>query len=344
MLLVIFGAGASYDSVPSRPPGADPAWEVANFRMPLANDLFADKFHTLGNVGTIGECQPIIPSLQLGNVEAELEQLREEAEHYPKAFQQLAAVRFYLQHMLFECERRWIQSAIPHGISNYKTLLDQIEKCQQGGTSCLVTFNYDTLIDGALDSVATPIRTMDDYVSHDGYKLIKLHGSTNWGREIFNQFASVGTWDKVHNSIKDAASLRIGDRYVLTNEHPIVHANGISLIPAIAIPFESKKTFECPASHVASLERCLPDVSKVLTIGWRGAEVHFLEVLKKHLKRKVSVMIVAEAQARCQEVEDNLTKGGVDGTFNYSVGGFTGFVLSRELRQFLQRKDDESEE
>src|SRR5271156_5127550 len=46
MLLVIFGAGASYDSAPTYPPGTSiPAGDVLNgfHRPPLANELFANR-------------------------------------------------------------------------------------------------------------------------------------------------------------------------------------------------------------------------------------------------------------------------------------------------------------
>jgi hypothetical protein len=42
MIMVIFGAGASYDSVPSRPPRGLNARQFLPNRPPLASELFLD--------------------------------------------------------------------------------------------------------------------------------------------------------------------------------------------------------------------------------------------------------------------------------------------------------------
>jgi hypothetical protein len=100
MLMVVFGAGASYDPVPSRPPakyGRTGQWS----RPPLANELFCDNLLSLGRVADLFQCQPIVPYLQAPlsgeSVEQVLERLREEASEYPKRHQQLAAIRYYLR-------------------------------------------------------------------------------------------------------------------------------------------------------------------------------------------------------------------------------------------------------
>jgi hypothetical protein len=52
-----------------------------------------------------------------------------------------------------------------------------------------------------------------------------------------------------------------------------------ALFPALAIPIEKKRTFECPDEHLASLRRDLPRLKKLVAIGWRATEQHFLDVL-----------------------------------------------------------------
>jgi hypothetical protein len=61
MLLVIFGAGASYDSVPSRPPSKFPNIEE---RLPLANQLFADRGLFNNTMRRFPRCLAIVPYLQ----------------------------------------------------------------------------------------------------------------------------------------------------------------------------------------------------------------------------------------------------------------------------------------
>jgi hypothetical protein len=126
MLLIVFGAGASYDSVPSRNPRSYSGLER---RPPLANQLFDDRALFTDVMKSWPQCQPIIPylrNLPSGvSLERRLEELQNEAPSYPARYSQLAAVRYYLQLMLQQCERFWLDDA--RGITNYKTLLDEVE-------------------------------------------------------------------------------------------------------------------------------------------------------------------------------------------------------------------------
>jgi hypothetical protein len=96
MLLVIFGAGASYDSDPARPPET----VKDDRRPPLADQLFDNREKFAEALTYFPECKPIVPLLRgTGEVEQRLEQLRDEAisaPPYPERLRQLAAVRGYL--------------------------------------------------------------------------------------------------------------------------------------------------------------------------------------------------------------------------------------------------------
>ena len=136
MLMVVFGAGASYDSVPAHPVG------VEDIRPPLAKDLFRTGPLTRTPSLDSLNVRPSFPYLRVDDVsvEQELERLQAEAEEKPERHQQLAAIRYYLHVMLWECERRWKELA--GGVTNYKTLLDQLEHYRRPDeTVCLVTFN-----------------------------------------------------------------------------------------------------------------------------------------------------------------------------------------------------------
>src|SRR5947208_9452386 len=118
--MVIFGAGASYDSLAVPPTGDG---RVSLYRPPLANQLFDWRFGD--DIARFPRCQPVISYLQRPNVnvEAELEKLQTDASGYPEGVRQLAAVRYYLQTMLWGCQDRW--RTVTRGVTNYKTLLDQ---------------------------------------------------------------------------------------------------------------------------------------------------------------------------------------------------------------------------
>lgn len=184
MLTVIFGAGASYDSNPSRQPNVVPAVEA--YRPPLANDLFADRVLFADSIASFQKLHPIIPRLRhIGGktVESVLQGLLNEANDDPERHRQLAAVRYYLHTMLWDCEAQWRAEA--KGISNYKSLLDQIRHARKDDEVCLATFNYDTLLEDALPGIGLTLQAMSDYVAgHPHFKVVKLHGSINWAHQV----------------------------------------------------------------------------------------------------------------------------------------------------------------
>src|SRR6266852_5014379 len=121
MLMVIFGAGASYDSFG----GVRPPTYENSFRPPLANQLFSLRFGDDYNL--FPQCHAVIGLLQRPGVTVEtvMEELQQQAANYPTGLKQLAAIRFYLQRMLGRCQREWTIQ-VTKGPTNYKTLLDQI--------------------------------------------------------------------------------------------------------------------------------------------------------------------------------------------------------------------------
>jgi hypothetical protein len=182
MLLVIFGAGASYDSAPSHRPNGKHA-----FRPPLANELFEERENFAVVLTRFKRCHPIVPDLRHlapdHNLEQVLERLRAQAEHYPEARRQLLAVQWYLQFILWDIDDKW--ETVHRGVTNYKTLLNQIAPLRKHGQRvCLVTFNYDRMLDWAMPTVGVTIAQLKDYVANEDYKVIKVHGSVNWARLV----------------------------------------------------------------------------------------------------------------------------------------------------------------
>src|SRR6185503_16013308 len=108
-------------------------------------------------------------------------------------------------------------------------------------------------------------------------KLIKLHGSVTWMREVETEIVAVrdGSGARgtrvVQEIIEKAPTLRVRPSYVLVDSPREVIAPppaGPALFPALAIPVTRKQTFECPDQHVNALREFLPQVRKVLIIVW----------------------------------------------------------------------------
>jgi hypothetical protein len=67
--------------------------------------------------------------------------------------------------------------------------------------------------------------------------------------------------------------------------------------PAIAVPMQTKQSFECPSAHCDELKVYLPRVKSILTIGWRGLENHFIAMLNRHLSGLRSLLVVSKDDA-----------------------------------------------
>ena len=352
MLMVIFGAGASYDSCPTYSPGMSIEGTVdggalnSYNRPPLANELFANRPFFAHTITRFPDCQPIVPRLRRlkgETLEAALEDLQTQANDYPRGRRQLAAVRCYLHQVICGSENAWGRVTV--GVTNYKSLLDQIERAQPKEPVCLVTFNYDTLLEDALRQFGLPINSFEDYTkSHPFYRVFKLHGSTNWAREIDTDAPIQIEMGFEPESVfallmENWDSIRVTDRY-LFSPHDWIGVNARKLMfPAIAIPVEKKRSFECPAEMLESLVELLPGVSKLLVIGWRATEAHFLGLLGNRLaglRGGIRLHVVAKGEGDdvrvriCRALANN-----PPASFSVEPGGFTDFILGGRVADFL---------
>jgi hypothetical protein len=344
MLTVIFGAGASYDSNPSRQLNVVPTAEA--YRPPLANDLFGDRVLFAESIARFERLHPIIPRLRnIGRktVESVLQELQNEANDDPERLRQLAAVRYYLHTMLWDCEARWRAEA--KGISNYKSLLDQIRHRRKGREIiCLATFNYDTLLEDALPGLGLTLQAMSDYVAgHPHYRVVKLHGSINWAHPVEGaiEYRNPGAaWQVVEAHIERIKELRIANTFVRVASHPCGVQDGVGLFPAIAIPLEAKGSFECPQEHLKFLCEHLARTDRLLLIGWRATEAHFLDLLGKHLPGRVRALIVAGNEAEAvnigRRLESKLKESLIELSFERAPGGFSDLIINNRGQAILE--------
>jgi hypothetical protein len=346
MILVIFGAGASYDSCPTFPVKGLNRHGIRSQtpeRPPLAVDLFFNTPIFSNALQQYWECNAIVPYLREVpdgiSFEQVLDKLQEESTTDPTRMKQLTAVRFYLQQMLYQCEGQW--GGRTQGITNYLTLMDQLRRASTTrGPVILVTFNYDRLLDQALYGFGVKINSIEDYVMNDNIKLFKLHGSINWGRKIdslkltdipFNNPNEIA-----HHIIDKSPDLKISGDYVFEGDQfPFVRSGGVPVYPALAIPIINKQTFECPVEHVDNLNKILKNTEKVLIVGWRAAEKHFIDLIKSNVTGQLTVEAVCGSKELSSETLTSLENQGIEIIGKPFDGGFTEYVRSREAERFF---------
>lgn len=340
MLLVILGAGASYDSAPSRHV-RDLQYNHLQTRPPLANELFSDR-HYFGEVlRKYPRCIDIVPRLRhlAGNsVETVLQGLQSEANRYPERLQQLASIRYYLQEILSVTATKWVNEC--QDVTNHRALLDDIRLCTSGERVCFVTFNYDLLIEYAFAFVGMPILKLSDFIAYN-FMLIKLHGSVNWGRTLSIRMPKEVLRDRklvAREAIRlFGYSGVISDRYVMTDgKNPPSPIEDEAVFPALAIPVQSKLEFECPKDHIAALKSFLPNVTKILVIGWRATEKPFLDLLKAGLGSKSPQIMIANGNEKdCIATDEIMTQCGIGKHCQIHPEGFSDLILSNKVCGFL---------
>src|SRR6266540_3030507 len=161
MLMVIFGAGASYDSA------ADPGRGETTWQPPLANDLFGRRDFFGKAIDDFEDVRAL--ATRLGTLpdgrglEEELEALQEDAQTYAPLRRQMTALRFYLQRIIRVTAQKWSDSL--YGVTTYVSLVNTIDRLwvHRGKSVCFVTFNYDLLLDGALGQIGVFFRDMGSY-------------------------------------------------------------------------------------------------------------------------------------------------------------------------------------
>lgn len=335
MLLIVAGAGASFDSVPARSPGRS---ALEEHRPPLADALFESRPAFEEYQRRFPHVMQIAPTLLLRSkgrsVEDVLGEYAGQIGSYPQRLSQLAAVRFYLQAVINHCEQHWCRGSPV--ATNWMALIDQIE-CHRGssGQPLMVTFNYDRLIEQALENRGQSFDSLDSYIGANSIPLIKLHGSTDWFRPIqrFDHRRFGGDTWRIANQICEVIRELPEPGPIERGAVPASSVRDHVGIPAIAIPTKSKSAFECPDAHSAFVELRLREVSAVLTIGWRGAEQHFLRLLSKTLPSNLEYICVGSGRGSAEETCTNLQRAGLRGHFEPYNNGFTNFVITRGVER-----------
>jgi UDP-N-acetyl-D-mannosaminuronic acid transferase (WecB/TagA/CpsF family) len=117
-------------------------------------------------------------------VEDVLQAYASQIPEYPDRERQLAAVRFYIQGIIQHCEDRWYRNA-NQVATNLMGLVDEIERARRSRERPIfVTFNYDRLIENALENRGRVFAAMKDYILPDTIPVVKLHGSVDWARRL----------------------------------------------------------------------------------------------------------------------------------------------------------------
>lgn len=350
MLVVILGAGASFDSsprFPPPPPGQASTGAFEPYRPPLTIDLFNQDRPQFEFIQRYGPAQALVRPIQRRlqsepNLERILGEFEQQVEQYPVRRGQLLAMQFYLRDYLTDCSDHWWR--IHSGVTTYAEFVDSINSYshRKAEQVCLITFNYDTLLDRSLESQhIRDLSTTDGYIAPHGPWYVKVHGSVNWKRVTDRSSAGVlnPPADEVIRAL-GAPDLRPpSPEFVVDSDEWAWAPKGSLpnyLAPALAIPVEEKteQNFEIPSKHLAMMKDALAHATRILIVGWRASENHFNEILRSHNQGLNVPFTLVCGEGRAGETIDNLKHLGFV-NFQDMSSGFTGFVESGQLEEFL---------
>ena len=359
MLLVIFGAGASYDSDATYPPGTtwlDVAEDHPNRlgiekRPPLAKDLFGARFGEIAS--WYPECSGLFPHLRTApDIEEYLETLSTSTSD-PGVHAELLALRYYIRAVIRKVEDEW--DKFTFGVTNYADLLRHLRawKSTSADDVALATFNYDLMLDIACGGVLRKkLDTVADYVADRNWAVFKLHGSISWLRQACNlsrnplemhMESGADPADVAYNVGLDSA-----DHLVWSNEYATVSeiergdkprlGDYSAYLPAIAVPQRTKAHFECPEDHLVLLSELLGETTRLLVSGWKAGEAHFLQLCKEHrldCGQLKSACIVAGSEVEARAVWETLEEAGFSAKEVRFVAGFSNLIRSGQLGALL---------
>ena len=327
--MVIFGAGASYDCLTVTPApsplrsvnGHVPMWPdqpvpfdiyLDQVRLPLTDHLVAPGYLRDQTLEEHPRAAPLIamlrdqPNPKRLSFEDRLAVLLTDLGEDRFGEQKVLALRFYLRDLTLRCARL-MRSHIGGGVANaYHTCIQTLyqQAIREGRHLCVVTFNYDPLIDYVCSEVGSiQLSDPDSYTADPVMSLLRPHGSALWVHPAPDKagwtvasladatqraMARGRDFDETQFRAFSTEWWRTDTRYWGNN------TNSFSVgAPALALPIGGTgKGFVWPASHEAHFRKVLPNVSRLATIGWRGAENHFTSLLNEGQRSQRGLIVV----------------------------------------------------
>jgi hypothetical protein len=180
------------------------------------------------------------------------------------------------------------------GSSNYDNLVNSAMYYSTAMEEdvCFVTFNYDTLLEISINRIARhDINSIGKYIHGSRLKVIKPHGSCNWGRRINMVYRYKNVSIDIARHIYDDR-IKYDDIVENLEDDITVHkkwsdrtfvGEGIDFkayFPQLPLPVKTKDDFILPVDHYQYLVSVLPKVTDVLIIGWKGAEMEFRKLIE----------------------------------------------------------------
>ena len=306
-LLVIVGAGASFDSLKegiSKDEAAmPPLTKNLVQRSTIGMALTTRYWQAQSLIDELRSSLSVSPENGSSSASTTLESALQEyltRQYDPNVPRHIAAMRFYFRDLLWE-SANYVRG-MDGGITNFTGL---VRRCYQWAAAnntrvCFVNFNYDPLLEYACKShFGHEPSQLGTYVDDPIASVLKPHGSVlwSWRHPLLDVLFHPNDPPMDSISAGEPTFALDGAIYCSTGPSDLVsleHGHDIPALPALALPMAGKSEFVWPPEQDAVLRKNFPNGSfgRVAVVGWRAAESHFTELLQRLVPANARVMVV----------------------------------------------------
>jgi hypothetical protein len=235
------------------------------------------------------------------------------------------SVPYYLQELLYRVSDEQYRLG-----ANYDRLIERLLTLPY---VFFITLNYDVLLDRRLNAHHL-LSGSRDYLSNDGWSLLKPHGSVNWHYEL---------QQAVDPHMPPAQIDRRGD--TIQMHAPNASLTGIrggpastATYPALALPLGPDDEIVMPDQHVRFLKQRINSAGEVdlLTVGYSGYDKEILKLITDAIALRPTrirrVTVVSHDSDEAARVYQRLEEAGLGGLWaDLSVYGFADWVGAGRL-------------
>lgn len=268
-------------------------------------------------------------------------QLRQFSEHQDERIRRhFKHIPPYLRDLLWHASHEYTRTPGTYNELVYGLLADVPHEV------LFLTLNYDTLLEQALQTFDSTLAssTISAYIGGNRQaKVIKLHGSIDWFREIGsisgNWFNQVESQDVSRTVDEDQIIVRTIPSPI--SDHPIDRTR---LYPILTAPLAGKSITDmvCPDSHVAVAKDFLKSCQKFLIIGTSGLDDDLMNLLDSSVQpRSVKSVHLVSQGNHTDEIQLRFIQGvhafGLTSLWpksSVSHNGFRQYISSEAFRQF----------
>lgn len=254
--------------------------------------------------------------------------------------QELKYLTYYLWDLFKEISMRYLKS----GPSNYDYLVRAV--LSRDIEVMFLVLNYDLFLEDSLKKLRTGLQfsKKGDYMPEgERWRLIKLHGSVNWGKKLIKP---VNTGFGLPSREIDNLDLGLGLEQEITFVHltgstrHVPEGSGQSLYPVLAVPVEEKYDFLCPSEHIEEAKRFLGQCGNFLVVGCSLKDGSIRDLFRNNVRVARMLMIVngnpqASSMALGELQMMPAFNGGKVWPESAYGGGFNEFLSNGELEKFL---------